>query len=53
VSITTPLGYGPFIALGGGSFPIPSGIATVTFRNDDVAQQMNTGSHGQLLQGQD
>ena len=49
VSINKPSGAGPFpaiIAYGAASFPVPSGIATISFSNDDIAQQMNTGSRG-------
>ena len=49
VSIKTPSGTGPFpaiIAYGAPSFTVPSGIATITFRNDDIAQQANTASRG-------
>ncbi|KAF5309767.1 hypothetical protein D9611_013596 [Ephemerocybe angulata] len=48
-SISRPSGTGPFpaiIALGGASIPIPSGVATITFNNDYIAQQTNTGSRG-------
>ncbi|KAF6752036.1 hypothetical protein DFP72DRAFT_1047411 [Ephemerocybe angulata] len=46
-SVSRPSGTGPFpaiIALGGASIPIPSGVATITFNNDDIAQQSNTRS---------
>ncbi|KAL2153977.1 hypothetical protein VTH82DRAFT_2653 [Thermothelomyces myriococcoides] len=51
VSIRAPSsgGSGPFpaiIAYGGPSIPIPSGIATIIFNNDEIAQQINTGSRG-------
>ncbi|KAL2165709.1 hypothetical protein VTG60DRAFT_3964 [Thermothelomyces hinnuleus] len=49
VSIRAPSGAGPFpaiIAYGGPSIPIPSGIATIVFNNDEMAQQINTGSRG-------
>ncbi|KAF2453702.1 Glucuronoyl esterase catalytic domain from Hypocrea Jecorina [Lineolata rhizophorae] len=35
------------IAYGYPSIPIPSGVATITFSNDDIAAQQNTGSRGQ------
>lgn len=34
------------IAFGGASLGIPAGVATITFNNDDIAQQTNTGSRG-------
>ncbi|CAG8961899.1 hypothetical protein HYFRA_00013699 [Hymenoscyphus fraxineus] len=34
------------IAYGGASLGIPSNVATITFNNDDMAQQTNTGSRG-------
>jgi hypothetical protein len=49
VVIKTPSGAGPFpaiIAYEAASFTIPSGIATITFRNDDLAQQSGTVSRG-------
>ncbi|TFK24581.1 Glucuronoyl esterase catalytic domain from Hypocrea Jecorina [Coprinopsis marcescibilis] len=48
-SIRYPTGNGPFpaiIALGGASIPIPSNVAVITYNNDDIAQQANTGSRG-------
>ncbi|KAJ6260397.1 hypothetical protein Dda_4623 [Drechslerella dactyloides] len=50
VTISKPAGNGPFpaiIAYGGASIPIPAGVATITFRNDDVAAQNNGASRGQ------
>lgn len=41
---------GPFpaiIAVGGMSIPKPSGVAVITFNNNDIAAQDNTGSRGQ------
>ena len=35
------------IAFGGASIPVPAGVATITFSNDDIAAQANTGSRGQ------
>lgn len=49
VSIKKPSGSGPFpaiIAYGAASIPIPSGVATITFNNDDIAQQQGTNSRG-------
>ncbi|KAL2146300.1 hypothetical protein VTI28DRAFT_4596 [Corynascus sepedonium] len=49
VSIRAPSGAGPFpaiIAYGGASIPIPSNVATIIFNNDDIGQQINTGSRG-------
>lgn len=43
-------GSGPFpalIALDGLSFPKPSGVAVITFTNDDIAAQVDTSSRGQ------
>jgi hypothetical protein len=48
-SITKPSGNGPFPAIigyGGGSLPIPSGVATINFNNDDIAAQQDKGSRG-------
>lgn len=50
VSISYPSGTGPFpaiIAYGALSLPAQSGVATITFNNDDIAAQQNTGSRGQ------
>lgn len=51
VSITYPSsGTAPFpaiIAYGGASIPIPAGVATITFNNDDIAAQASTSSRGQ------
>lgn len=49
VSISKPGGQGPFpaiIAYGPASIPVPAGVATVTFNNDDIAAQQNQGSRG-------
>jgi hypothetical protein len=49
VNINKPSGTGPFpaiIAFGGASFPVPAGVATISFRNDEIGQQTNTGSRG-------
>jgi len=50
VSITTPSsGTAPYpavIAYGGASIPIPAGVATITFSNDDIAAQSGSGSRG-------
>lgn len=43
-------GQGPhpaIIAYGAPSIPIPDGVATITFSNDDIAAQQDTGSRGQ------
>jgi hypothetical protein len=37
------------IAYGGASLPIPAGVATITFNNDNVAKQDNTASRGKGL----
>ncbi|PVG03708.1 hypothetical protein CPB86DRAFT_694308 [Serendipita vermifera] len=50
VSVSRPSGSGPFpaiIAYGAASIPIPAGVATINFNNDDIAAQTNTGSRGQ------
>jgi len=50
VSIRAPSsGSAPFpaiIAFGSASLPIPSNVATITFNNDDIAAQQNSGSRG-------
>ncbi|KAF2866510.1 hypothetical protein BDV95DRAFT_584048 [Massariosphaeria phaeospora] len=49
VSIKKPSGTGPFpaiIAYGAASLPVPASVATITFNNDDVGAQANTGSRG-------
>ncbi|EOA89188.1 hypothetical protein ACJQWK_09363 [Exserohilum turcicum] len=49
VSIKKPSGNGPFpaiIAYGAASIPIPSEVATITFNNDEVAQQSGQSSRG-------
>ncbi|KAK6359577.1 carbohydrate-binding module 1 [Orbilia brochopaga] len=51
VTISTPSGgtrpYPAIIAYGAASIPIPAGVATITFNNDDIAAQANSGSRGQ------
>ncbi|PBL01909.1 carbohydrate esterase family 15 protein [Armillaria gallica] len=50
VGIQMPSGTGPFpalIAFGGLSLPQPSGVAVLTFNNDDIAAQNNLQSRGQ------
>ncbi|KAH8832942.1 Glucuronoyl esterase catalytic domain from Hypocrea Jecorina, partial [Flagelloscypha sp. PMI_526] len=39
--------YPAIIAYGGLSIPRPNGVAIITFNNDDIAAQVNTGSRGQ------
>ncbi|KAH8725416.1 hypothetical protein GQ44DRAFT_707040 [Phaeosphaeriaceae sp. PMI808] len=49
VSIKTPSGTGPFpaiIAFGAASIPVPAGVATITFNNDQIAQQSGSSSRG-------
>ncbi|KAF2834665.1 carbohydrate esterase family 15 protein [Patellaria atrata CBS 101060] len=49
VGIRKPSGSGPFpaiIAYGAASIPVPNNVATITFNNDDIAAQANTGSRG-------
>ncbi|XP_014553028.1 carbohydrate esterase family 15 protein [Bipolaris victoriae FI3] len=49
VSIKKPSGSGPFpaiIAYGAASIPIPSQVATITFNNDEIAQQQSQSSRG-------
>lgn len=49
-TISLPNGSGPFpaiIGVGGISIPRPSGVALITFNNDDMAAQINSGSRGQ------
>ncbi|KAG6367798.1 hypothetical protein INS49_001993 [Diaporthe citri] len=49
-SISKPSGSGPFpaiIAIGGSSLPIPAGVATINFNNDDFASQASSSSRGQ------
>jgi hypothetical protein len=49
VSIKKPSGTGPFpaiIAYGAASIPIPAGVATITYNNDDIAQQNSQSSRG-------
>ncbi|KAK0630409.1 hypothetical protein B0T17DRAFT_506880 [Bombardia bombarda] len=48
-SIKKPSGSGPFpaiIGIGGSSIPIPSNVASITFPNDDFAQQSGGSSRG-------
>lgn len=50
VSIQKPSGPGPFpafIVYGAASLPIPNGVATIIFNNDDVAAQQGQNSRGQ------
>ncbi|KAF3923343.1 hypothetical protein ABW21_db0204058 [Orbilia brochopaga] len=51
VTISTPSSgtrpYPAIIAYGAPSIPIPAGVATITFNNDDIAAQVNSGSRGQ------
>ncbi|KAK0498208.1 putative extracelular cellulose binding protein [Armillaria luteobubalina] len=50
VGIQTPSGSGPFpalIAFDGLSIPQPSGVAVLTFNNDDIAAQNDAQSRGQ------
>ncbi|KAF9033814.1 hypothetical protein BJ165DRAFT_1356968 [Panaeolus papilionaceus] len=51
VSISTPSGatnpHPAIIAYGGMSIPTPSGVSVITFNNDEIAAQTNTGSRGQ------
>ncbi|KAG6888051.1 carbohydrate-binding module 1 [Termitomyces sp. Mi166 len=51
VTISVPSGatapYPAIIAYGGMSIPAPSGVAIITFNNDDMAAQVNSGSRGQ------
>src|SRR5690606_28158086 len=48
VSISTPSGSGPHPAIiAYGALSIPNnGVATITFNNDEIANQQNTGSRG-------
>lgn len=49
VSVSKPSGAGPFpalIAYGGLSIPQPSGVAILTFNNDDIAAQQDGSSRG-------
>lgn len=48
-SVSKPSGNGPFpaiITIGGSSIPIPAGVATIGFNNDDFAAQQSSASHG-------
>ncbi|KAI5782031.1 hypothetical protein DFH27DRAFT_519327 [Peziza echinospora] len=50
VTVSLPSGNGPFpaiIAYGALSIPRPANVAIITFNNDDMAAQTNTGSRGQ------
>ncbi|GLB41175.1 putative carbohydrate esterase family 15 [Lyophyllum shimeji] len=50
VGVSLPAGSGPFpaiIAYGGMSIPTPSGVAILTFNNDDIAAQQSGSSRGQ------
>ncbi|KAF2680615.1 carbohydrate esterase family 15 protein [Lentithecium fluviatile CBS 122367] len=50
VSIKTPSGNGPFpaiIAYGAASIPVPAGVATITFNNDNIGAQQGQSSRGQ------
>lgn len=49
-SIKKPSGNGPFpaiIAYGAASIPVPAGVATITFNNDQIGAQGGSGSRGQ------
>jgi len=49
VTIKKPSGAGPFpaiIAYGAASIPVPANVATITFNNDDIAQQSGGSSRG-------
>ncbi|EJD54133.1 hypothetical protein AURDEDRAFT_53043 [Auricularia subglabra TFB-10046 SS5] len=48
-SMNIPSGAGPFpaiIAYGAPSIPVPAGIATINFNNDDIAAQVDGSSRG-------
>jgi hypothetical protein len=50
VSIKKPSGSGPFpaiIAYGAASIPVPNGVATITFNNDQIGAQSGQSSRGQ------
>jgi hypothetical protein len=50
VSIKKPSGTGPFpaiIAYGAASIPVPAGVATITFNNDQIGAQQGQNSRGQ------
>ncbi|KAF2819187.1 hypothetical protein CC86DRAFT_472329 [Ophiobolus disseminans] len=52
VSIKKPSGTGPFpaiIAYGAASIPVPAGVATITFNNDNIGQQSGGSSRGKGL----
>lgn len=48
--ITTPpsgkASYPAIITIGGSSIPIPAGLATINFENDNIAAQQSSASHG-------
>ena len=49
VSIKKPSGTGPFpaiIAYGAASLPVPTNVATITYNNDEIAQQQSGASRG-------
>jgi hypothetical protein len=49
VSIKKPSGSGPFpaiIAYGAASIPVPAGVATITFSNDQIGEQSGQNSRG-------
>ncbi|KAF1915599.1 hypothetical protein BDU57DRAFT_518648 [Ampelomyces quisqualis] len=49
VSIKKPGGTGPFpaiIAYGAASIPVPAGVATITFNNDEIGAQQGGNSRG-------
>ncbi|KAF2750296.1 carbohydrate esterase family 15 protein [Sporormia fimetaria CBS 119925] len=49
VSIRKPSGSGPFpaiIAYGAASIPVPNGVATITFNNDQIGEQQGGNSRG-------
>ncbi|KAJ8514609.1 hypothetical protein ONZ45_g7876 [Pleurotus djamor] len=49
VTISSPTGTGPFpamIVFGGASIPIPNGVATIVFNNNDLAAQDSASSRG-------
>ncbi|OBR02625.1 Cip2 [Colletotrichum higginsianum IMI 349063] len=48
VTITKPSGNSvpAIIAFGAASIPIPSSVGTITFNNDEIAQQQGSGSRG-------
>ncbi|RPA83276.1 hypothetical protein BJ508DRAFT_413468 [Ascobolus immersus RN42] len=49
VTINKPSGNGPFpaiIAYGAASIPVPSGVATIVYNNDEIGQQQGQSSRG-------